>query len=986
MNLHQLWNNMTSTKATDFDEKRREYMIKVINLIMALVSFALVIASGIGSLFGAIPFDTVVITLTMLALFSGAWRLAYRGHWKMAGMIPVVLLLLIAVYGNLIGGAGAPAMIIYALAIVLVAMLQGERYHWPVTFFVIFSYVGIYFLDIFGVIHPVRSPESAFINRIVIAIGTYIALAASVWFLVDQYQRALNTSRGNETLLAEHSSALADINRHCATELSSRIEAEKALRESEERFRLLAENSTDMISRHSPDGTYLYASPSCLRLTGYEPNELIGHFAYEFFHPYDVDIIQVSHLSLLQTATPASATYRFRCKDGNFIWFETHSHTIRDEQTGEVLEIHASSRDVTTRVEAEEALRESERKYREMADFLPISVFEMDLSGRGTFANQMTFKTFGYEETDLADGIYYRQLIIPSEVEEVRRALEGVVQGKPSFGREYHALKKDGTVFPIMVNTTLVTRQNVPVGVRGVVMDITERMKAEEAIRESEQRFRSFIQESSESIILVDERGHLIEWNTATEELTQTLREDVLGKYLWDVQYSLLPEETRTPQMYEKIKKDRKKMIKTGIIPQRQPIESVVIRPDGKPAIFAQTIFSIKTESGYRIGTIIRDVTEARCIENVLHNTNETLHATLEAAPVAIMELDHQGRVKDIWNPAAERILGWTREEVIGKSPPVFDDLNASELQKALHIIDSDGMPKGLDLSGRSKDGTALDYTLYTAPLFDDGGDIRGYIATCVDISERKRAEKEIRDLNASLEQHVAERTVQLEAALKDLESFSYSVSHDLRQPLRAIDGFSQILEEEFAPLLDERGERMIKRIRSGVQRMGNLIEDLLNLSRVSRSEIRKKKVNLSALVNTISNEFRQEYLNRNVDTSIQEGVEAYGDERLLRIVMENLLGNAWKFTSKLAQTKVEFGASRQGDGALVYYVRDNGVGFDMAYADKLFGAFQRLHGINEFPGTGIGLTTVQRIIHRHGGRIWAESQIGKGATFFFTL
>jgi signal transduction histidine kinase len=245
--------------------------------------------------------------------------------------------------------------------------------------------------------------------------------------------------------------------------------------------------------------------------------------------------------------------------------------------------------------------------------------------------------------------------------------------------------------------------------------------------------------------------------------------------------------------------------------------------------------------------------------------------------------------------------------------------------------------------------------------------------------------EKDLHKANEELEQRVAERTAQLEAANKELEAFSYSVSHDLRAPLRAIDGFSQALLEDCSDKLDREGKDYLDRICAGSQRMGQLIDDLLNLSRLARSAIARQPVNLSTLAESIVTELRTTEPERRVDVAITEELKANGDDRLLRVVLENLLGNAWKFTGKSAEPKVEFGVV-QNNGTPAYFVRDNGAGFDMAYMDKLFGPFQRLHAMTEFKGTGIGLATVQRIIHRHGGRVWAEAQVGKGATFYFTL
>jgi light-regulated signal transduction histidine kinase (bacteriophytochrome) len=252
-------------------------------------------------------------------------------------------------------------------------------------------------------------------------------------------------------------------------------------------------------------------------------------------------------------------------------------------------------------------------------------------------------------------------------------------------------------------------------------------------------------------------------------------------------------------------------------------------------------------------------------------------------------------------------------------------------------------------------------------------------------LDEIQSRDAELVASHALLEDRVRERTVELEAANRELEAFSYSVSHDLRAPLRAMDGFSKAVHEGYAEHLDERGKDYLQRVRAASQRMGQLIDDMLRLSRITRSELRRSDVDLGAQARELIAELRQRDPGRNVEVTIEPEMRVRADPELMRVMLDNLLGNAWKFTNRHQQAHIVFGRL-QKDGETVYYVRDNGAGFDMAYAGKLFGAFQRLHGHDEFEGTGIGLATVQRIVHRHGGRVWAEAEVGRGAAFYFTL
>ncbi len=372
-----------------------------------------------------------------------------------------------------------------------------------------------------------------------------------------------------------------------------------------------------------------------------------------------------------------------------------------------------------------------------------------------------------------------------------------------------------------------------------------------------------------------------------------------------------------------------------------------------------------------------------RWAEHELRSSETRFRTLLELAPDAIVIVDQQGCI-NLVNARAEQWFGYTREELIGRAIEVLIPRHLRNHHKdyrneyiARPIVRP--MGTGLELYGLRKDGSEFPVEVSLSPIYTEAGTLITSIIR--DASARKQAEQQVRQLNQALSQ----RAQALESINHELEAFSYSVSHDLRAPLRAIDGFSRILLNEYGAQLDDGGREYLQRVCAAAQKMGALIDDLLKLSRVTRAELKREPVDLSRLADDVIRDFQKGDPTRQAQVRIQPGLQTTGDSRLLRIVLDNLLGNAWKFTAKRDIAKIEFG-STSSDGVDTYFVHDNGAGFDMTYVDKLFGAFQRLHASSEFPGTGIGLATVQRIISKHGGRVWAESSVDQGTSFYFTL
>ncbi len=355
----------------------------------------------------------------------------------------------------------------------------------------------------------------------------------------------------------------------------------------------------------------------------------------------------------------------------------------------------------------------------------------------------------------------------------------------------------------------------------------------------------------------------------------------------------------------------------------------------------------------------------------------------LDFAPDAIIIVDQHGDIVMV-NTQTENWFGYTRDELHGQAveqliPERFRQNHRHYLNDYIAQAVSRSMGAGADLFGLRKDGSEFPVEISLSPLKTR----KGLLVTSIirDISQRKQAEDQILQLNDAL----SERATELEAINHELEAFSYSVSHDLRAPLRAIDGFSRILLDNYATVLDDKGKDQLTRVRNAAQHMAALIDDLLKLSRVSRAELKPVRVDLSTIARQVYEELASADPQRKVQLKVQPRMYVWADASLLRVVLVNLIGNAWKFTSQAAGACIEIGAVLDSK-VVTCFVRDNGAGFDMAYVDKLFGAFQRLHDASEFPGTGIGLATVKRVIHKHGGRVWAEAEVGSGAVFYFTL
>jgi PAS domain S-box-containing protein len=507
-----------------------------------------------------------------------------------------------------------------------------------------------------------------------------------------------------------------------------------------------------------------------------------------------------------------------------------------------------------------------------------------------------------------------------------------------------------------------------------VEAEMTERQRTEGALRDSEARKAAILETALDPIVSMDRAGRIVEFNPAAERVFGYSRADVLGREMAEV---IIPVHMREQHRHGlarylaggdgRVLNQRLELTALRADQTEFPIELAIVRmPTGGPPVF----------TGF-----LRDITERVRAEA----TQRHLSAIVRSSQDAIIGKTLDGTVTS-WNPGAERLYGYTADEMLGQ--PVSILAPADEPDPVPAVLAR--LQRGERIEYRetvrvTRDGRRVDVSLSMFAIEDANGRMVGAATIARDITEQKRSEALIRTLNADLERRVLERTAQLEDTVKELEAFSYSVSHDLRAPLRAVSGFSRILLQDHGPQLAPAAQGYLQLVGDNALQMGRLIDDLLAFSRLGRQQLRTQRVLPAEVVRSALDELAHEQEGRHVEIVLGELAACQADPVLLRQVYVNLLSNALKFTRRRDVARIEVGWCEMAR-EVTYFVKDNGAGFDMRYADKLFGVFQRLHRAEDYDGTGVGLAIVNRIVHRHGGRVWAEAAPDQGATFLFTL
>ncbi len=677
---------------------------------------------------------------------------------------------------------------------------------------------------------------------------------------------------------------------------------------------------------------------------------------------------------------------RNRAKDGSVYWVHTTIVPLLDESTGRPRQFIAIRADITERKEAEQALRESEERLRSLGDNLPDSYvyqYTHDAGGRPRFLylSAGVRKLHGLRPEDvLHDAGALQRQMSAEQLDALTRAEADSLRTMTDFEMELCVRVGEGTSRWLHLRSHPRRRADGQVFWDGVATDVTERRRSEEAVLAGKAKLEAALASMTDAVFISDRDGRFLDFNDAfatfhrfrgKQECARTLAE-----YPAFLEVSLPNGE---PAPLEQWAVSRALRGETA-----DAAEYFLRRKDtGESWVGSHSFAPIRNAGGEIVGSVVtaRDITRQKVAERALRQWADAFEHCAHGIALGVPASNEVMAC----NPALAGMLGLRACDVVGsRLPDLFAPEDRDSVRAGAAEADRVGQVR-LELRMLRVDGAPFPVQLDVVSVRDVDGQARYRVATAQDIRARREAEAALRELNAKLESRVGERTSELEVANKELEAFSYSVSHDLRAPLRAIDGFSEAVLSDYGTHLPPDGARQLGLIREGAQQMGRLIDDLLTFSRLSRQALVRREVDVRQLIDVVLEELRPERTGRAVEIDIDPLPRCRADRSLLKQVWVNLLSNAHKYTRGRAPARIRIGFRSQ-DGLEAYYVADNGTGFDMRYADKLFRVFQRLHRAEEFEGTGVGLAIVERILSRHGGRVWVEAAVDRGATFFFTL
>lgn len=749
---------------------------------------------------------------------------------------------------------------------------------------------------------------------------------------------------------------VTDITRHRLTE--------NALKESEKKYREVADRLAEGVFEADPSGTVTYANQRIMCSLGLSEDDLKkGLKVLDVIAPQNLDLARERLGKVLNQEDVGAGEYVLMRKDGTTFPALVHSLAILRE--GKVVGVRGILVDISERKQAETALQESEQKYRELAELLGSGVFEADTSGAVTYANRKGLALFGLSEDDLRAGLNVLDVIIPKELDVARENYARVLQQEDIGPIEYLLRRKDGTTFPSLTYSSAILRGDEVTGVRGVVVDISELKRAEQALIDSERKYRELTDLLDEGVYEMDLSGKFTYANR--KGLTY------LGIDENDINEGLTVFDIIAPQSLELA---REKL--AGALKRKDTgaVEFLIVRKDGTtfPAL-AHGSAIVRDDTVVGVRGVVFDISDLKKTEEALRESEERFRTLIRSLHEGIWVLDKDDNTTFI-NPRMAEMLGYTEEEMLGKPVYSFTHSDAEWQEKTAEFMArrKQGISEQIESELLRKDGERVFALLETSPILDEDGNYTGSIAGIQDITERKLAEEQLKQTMAELDR-----------SNKELEQFAYVTSHDLREPLRMMTSFSQLLEKRYKDKLDQTAGEYISFIVDGAARMQRLIDDILLFSRVTTRALPFEPVEMKRIMQDALENLRVSIDEKKARITYKDLPVVQADPSQMVQILQNLIGNAIKFHREEEPPVVHVSARQEGK-EWIFSVKDNGIGIDPDLFSRLFHLFQRLHPQDKYPGTGVGLAVTKKIVQRHGGRIWVESHPGQGSTFFFSI
>ncbi len=899
-----------------------------------------------------------------------------------------------------------------------------------------------------------------------------------------------------ESDVAERTKELSELNDSLKNEIELRKKIEEKLLESQKLYHALSSNIPDIdLYLFDKNLRFLVAEGSELKRQSITNADFAGKYILEVLGKEFFEKTQKVFLSAIYGKVSVVEI------EHNNLFYSIKAIPILNE-SGEVFAGLAILQNITQQIYNLEEIKNSKERFEIVSKVSTDIIWDWDIYSNKIWVNEGYEKLFGFKNPELMnyEEMFSRRVHV-EDFEELDKSIHKAIEEfSEIWEAEYRHQNNDGTYSLIHNKAYIIRKNNIAVRMIGGIDDITEKKTFETKINKLKLFYETILESINNGIIVTDIEDHVIYINNAAAKIFGKYKDSFFGQNLFSVLNNGLSD--FFIQQFDKVKQTMQSVF----------YESLKINFAENEAYYSGWVAPI-IKNGNFGGMLCNlfDITSKVQSQNDLLKVNSYLNAIVESSPYSIFDINFSGVIQSIWNPASNRIFGWTKEEVIGKPMPInqkskedeffrfvrsletgisYNDLDFTKVRKdgsiitvkqtlvpihnekgvvekiiiiseditdiitknqklseskqyaenlieaasspiivwnsnyritlfnhafeqltgysfkdvngrsVSYLFPNDSMVESSELIKKTKEGISLKDTEIpilckngtkrlvqwnsAAITYQNSNKIAYTIAHGIDITDKKADEQKIVELNKNLEKKVAERTEELNNVNKELEAFSYSVSHDLRAPLRTLDGFSQAVIEDYSDKIDDTGRDYLNRIRSAAKKMAKLIDDMLSFSRLGRREISFSRVNISDLIEKILKDSCQDE-NRKKQLFIQKDVYAIADYALMEIALTNILTNAWKFTSKNEETIIEFKCLYE-NSKLIYSISDNGVGFEMKYAKKLFAPFQRLHSDNEFPGTGIGLALVQRVIKRHNGDVWIESEKNKGTTIYFTV